>query len=134
MPERRRSACYSSSSGRFEKSTIRTSIDVPGGGGFSRSQASRASPSSPYGIPRLRENPCKALGSRLEVRFASSMSGRILSPEERARLLATMRRQTPSTVHRRVNAILLLDDGWAAERVAEALFIDAETAREYRKL
>lgn len=33
-----------------------------------------------------------------------------------------------------MNAILLLDDGWAAERVAEALFIDAETAREYRKL
>lgn len=45
-----------------------------------------------------------------------------------------MRRQTPSTVHRRMNALLLLDDGWAAERVAEALFIDAETVREHRRL
>jgi len=34
----------------------------------------------------------------------------------------------------RVNALLLLDDGWAAERVVEALFIDAETVREYRRL
>jgi hypothetical protein len=31
-----------------------------------------------------------------------------------------------------MNALLLLDDGWAAERVAEALFIDAETVREHR--
>ena len=40
---------------------------------------------------------------------------------------------TPSTVHRRMNVLLLLDDGWAAERVAEALFIDAETVREHRR-
>ena len=33
-----------------------------------------------------------------------------------------------------MNALLLLDDGWAAERVAEALFIDAETVREHRRL
>lgn len=62
------------------------------------------------------------------------MSGRLLSPGDRAHLLGLMRRQTPSTVHRRMNALLLLDDGWAAERVAEALFIDGETVREYRRL
>ena len=45
-----------------------------------------------------------------------------------------MRRQTPSPVHRRMNALLLLDDGWAVERVAVALFIDAETVREHRRL
>jgi transposase len=45
-----------------------------------------------------------------------------------------MRRHTPSPVHRRMNALLLLDDGWAAERVAEVLFIDAETVREHRRL
>jgi len=45
-----------------------------------------------------------------------------------------MRRHTPSPVHRRMNALLLLDDGWAAERVADALFIDAETVREHRRL
>ena len=62
------------------------------------------------------------------------MSGAILSPEDRAQLLQMMRRQTPSTVHRRMNALLLLDDGWAAERVAAALFIDVETVREHRRL
>jgi transposase len=62
------------------------------------------------------------------------MSGAILTPEDRAHLLRMMRRQTPSPVHRRMNAVLLLDDGWTAERVAEVLFIDAETAREYRRL
>lgn len=33
-----------------------------------------------------------------------------------------------------MNALLLLDDGWTAERVAEVLFIDAETVREHRQL
>ena len=62
------------------------------------------------------------------------MSGRILSPEDRAHLLRMMRCQTPSPVHRRMNTLLLLDDGWAAERVAEVLFIDVETVREHRRL
>ena len=62
------------------------------------------------------------------------MSGAILTAEDRAHLLRMMRRQTPSPVHRRMNALLLLDDGWAVERVAVALFIDAETVREHRRL
>jgi transposase len=62
------------------------------------------------------------------------MSGAILSPEDRAHFLRLMRHHTPSPVHRRMNALLLLDDGWAAERVAAALFIDAETVREHRQL
>jgi len=33
-----------------------------------------------------------------------------------------------------MNTLLLLDDGWAAERVAEILFIDVETVREHRRL
>jgi transposase len=45
-----------------------------------------------------------------------------------------MRHLTPSPVHRRMNALLLLDDGWSAERVAGVLFIDAETVREHRRL
>jgi transposase len=36
-------------------------------------------------------------------------------------------------VHRRMNVLLLLDDGWTAERIAEALFIDAETVHEHRR-
>ena len=33
-----------------------------------------------------------------------------------------------------MNALLLLDGGWTVERVADALFIDAETVREHRRL
>jgi transposase len=62
------------------------------------------------------------------------MAGVVLTPEDRAYFLAAMRRQGNSAVHRRMNALLLLDDGWTAERVAEALFIDAETARAHLRL
>ena len=60
------------------------------------------------------------------------MAGLVLEAEERARLLRMMRRQTNSHVHRRMN-VLLLDDGWRSERIAEALSIDAETVREHRR-
>ena len=62
------------------------------------------------------------------------MRGVILTAADRTHLLRMMRRHTPSPVHRRMNALLLLDDGWAVERVADALFIDAETVREHRRL
>ena len=62
------------------------------------------------------------------------MAGAVPTPEGRAHFLAAMRRQGNSAVHRRMNALLLLDDGWTAERVAEALFIDAETVRAHRRL
>lgn len=62
------------------------------------------------------------------------MAGNLLTPSDRAHFLAMMRRQVNSAVHRRMNALLLLDDGWTAERVAEALFIEAETVREHRRL
>ncbi len=62
------------------------------------------------------------------------MAGSVLTALDRAHLLRMMRRQLNSTVHRRMNVLLLLDDGWAAERVAEALYIDTETVREHRRL
>jgi transposase len=62
------------------------------------------------------------------------MAGSVLKPADRAHLLRRMRQQTNSHVHRRINVLLLLDDGWAAERIAEALYIDAETVREHRRL
>ena len=61
------------------------------------------------------------------------MAGAILSPAERTHLLRMMRRQTNSHVHRRMNVLLLLDDGWPVERIAEALYIDADTVREHRR-
>ena len=63
------------------------------------------------------------------------MAGALLTPPDRAHFLAMMRRQTNSAaVHRRMSALLPLDDGWTAERVAEALFIEAETVRAHRRL
>jgi hypothetical protein len=55
------------------------------------------------------------------------MAGAVLSSSDRAHFLEMLRRHTNSAVLRRMNALLLLDDGWTAERVAEVLFIDAET-------
>jgi hypothetical protein len=63
----------------------------------------------------------------VEFDSLSGMSDSILTPpEDRAHFLRKMRHLTPSPVHRWMNALLLLDDGWAAERVADVLFIDAE--------
>ena len=69
----------------------------------------------------------------VEFDSLSGMSGSILTSEDRAHFLWKIRHLTPSLVHRRMNALLLLDDGWAAERVADVLFIDAETVREHRR-
>jgi hypothetical protein len=62
------------------------------------------------------------------------LNGSLLTPADRAHLLRMMRRQTPSPVHRRMNALLLLDDRRTAERIAEVLFIGVETARGHRRL
>ena len=61
------------------------------------------------------------------------MAGAILSRDDRTHLLRMMRRQTNSHVHRRMNVLLLLDDGWPAERIATALYIDADTVQEHRR-
>ena len=46
------------------------------------------------------------------------MSGLILSAEDRAYFLQMMRRQRNSAVHRRMNVLLLLDDGWEPRQIA----------------
>ena len=45
-----------------------------------------------------------------------------------------MRRHLNSAVHRRMNVLLLLDDGWPGERISEALYIDVETVRQHRRV
>lgn len=62
------------------------------------------------------------------------MAGLTLSPEDRAHLFLLMRRQLNSAVHRRVNVLLLLDDGWSVARIASALYLDASTVAEHRAL
>ena len=62
------------------------------------------------------------------------MAGLILKPEDRAHFLVLMRRQTNSAVHRRINVLLLFDDGWTSARIAAALYLDASTVVEHRAL
>ena len=56
---------------------------------------------------------------RGRVCFADAMAGELLSPLDRAHFLVMIRRHLNSAVHRRMNALLLLDDGWMVERVAD---------------
>ena len=62
------------------------------------------------------------------------MAGSVLSLSDRVDFLKLMRRQTNSAVHRRMNVLLLLDDGWSVARICEALFIDEGTVRDHRDL
>ena len=58
-----------------------------------------------------------------------------LSAEERKALVSQARNGLAEhRVARRANAILLLDDGWSCERVAQALFLDDDTVRAWHKL
>ncbi len=60
--------------------------------------------------------------------------GGFLSAKERTALQAVMRH--PSEIYgvvRRANAILLLDDGWNCDKVAEALYLDDDTVRTWFK-
>ena len=61
-------------------------------------------------------------------------SSGFLTKEERLALEGIMRRQSEEHgVARRANAILLLDDGWNYEQIASALYISADTIRNWRK-
>jgi transposase len=61
------------------------------------------------------------------------MAGLVLTTEDRAHFLEMMRRQINSAVHRRMNVLLLLDDGWEAQRIAAALFVDEATVAQHRR-
>lgn len=62
------------------------------------------------------------------------MAGLILTPEDRAHFLVLMRCQMNSAVHRRVNVLLLVDDGWSTARIAGALYLDESTVAAHRAL
>lgn len=62
------------------------------------------------------------------------MAGQLLSAEDRTHFLTLMRRQMNSAVHRRMNVLLLLDDGWTPHRIAVALYLDESTVGEHRRL
>ena len=61
--------------------------------------------------------------------------GGFLSPRQRSELKALLRDgRTEQRLARRANAMLLLDDGWSCERTAEALYLDDDTVRGWRKI
>jgi transposase len=62
------------------------------------------------------------------------MSGLILRAADRRHFVAMMRRQMNSAIHRRMNVLLLLDDGWAMAEIARALYLDEGTVRAHREL
>ena len=57
-----------------------------------------------------------------------------LTLDERKELKQVLRqRKADGLIVRRANALLLLDNGWKADQVADALFLDAETIRAWRR-
>ncbi len=63
------------------------------------------------------------------------MSGFALSIEDRDCFLKALKAtKKPALEHRRMNALLLLDDGMAVAAVARVLYVDARTVEEYRRL
>ena len=61
--------------------------------------------------------------------------GGFLNEEDRTRLIALARDGSASArVTRRANALVLLDDGWSCQQVADALLFDDDTIRGWHKL
>jgi tetratricopeptide (TPR) repeat protein len=61
--------------------------------------------------------------------------GGFLSAEDRGKLVALARDgSAASRVTRRANAVALLDDGWSCQEVAQALFVNDDTVRDWHKL
>src|SRR5260370_17211609 len=61
--------------------------------------------------------------------------GHFLSEEDRNRLIALARDgSAASRVTRRANALVLLDDGWSCQEVADALLLNDDTIRGWLKL
>src|SRR6201997_3513102 len=61
--------------------------------------------------------------------------GGFLSAEDRGKLVALARDgSAPARVTRRANAVVLLDDGWSCQEVADALLMNDDTIRGWHKL
>ena len=57
------------------------------------------------------------------------MSGTILYPEDREQMLKRHKQERDGRVKDRIKAVLLRDDDWTLEAIAEALFISHEGVR-----
>lgn len=59
------------------------------------------------------------------------MSGVLLSPEDRERLLKQHKKERDKRVADRIKAVLLRDDDWSLRAIAEALFLTEEGVRQH---
>src|SRR5271170_3855858 len=59
------------------------------------------------------------------------MSGTILSPEDRKRLLNQHKKERDGRIKDRIKAVLLRDDDWSLRAIAEALFLTEEGVRQH---
>jgi hypothetical protein len=63
------------------------------------------------------------------------MQSEFLSEKDRKALMALARDgSSPCRVSRRANALVLSDKGWSCQQVADALLLDYDTIRGWRKL
>ena len=66
---------------------------------------------------------------------AEMIRGGFLSVEDRNQLIALARDgSAASRLTRRANALVLLDDGWSCQQVAEAFLLNDDTIRGWHKL
>src|ERR1700694_849085 len=89
-----------------------------------------------FSIPRLIEDPEKFLAFHFLADSARQMiRGGFLGEEDRTKLIVLARDgATASRVTRRANALVLLDDGWSCQEVADALLLNDDTIRGWHKL
>src|SRR5271170_122605 len=59
------------------------------------------------------------------------MSGTLLSPEDRERLLKQHKKERDKRIADRIKAVLLRDDDWSLRAIAEALFLTEEGVRQH---
>lgn len=60
--------------------------------------------------------------------------GIFLTNKQRKELECAHREESSSRYADRIKTILLLDSGWEVQKIAEALLIDTNTVRHYKKL
>ena len=59
------------------------------------------------------------------------MATKFLTADERQELIRLHKRTKDGCVRDRLKAILWLDEGWSYEKIAQALFLDDQTIRNY---
>jgi len=60
-----------------------------------------------------------------------NLESKFLEPFERSNLLKAYKKQRDGRIKDRIKVILLLDQGWDYKKIAEALFLDDQTLRNY---